>query len=64
LNLARVPMTAGALALALLRFPLIPLRILALIHWQALRLLWKRVPFHTHPTKTEPHDQPIAPARR
>jgi DUF1365 family protein len=64
LNLARVPMTAGALARALLRFPLIPLRIVALIHWQALKLLWKRVPFHTHPSKIEPHEQSVAPARR
>jgi DUF1365 family protein len=63
LNLSRVPMTAGTLARALLRFPLIPLRVLALIHWQALKLLWKRVPFHTHPSKIEPHEQP-APARR
>ncbi len=65
LNLERVPMTAGALARALLRFPLIPLQVVTLIHWQALRLLLKRVPFHTHPTKIEPtHEHPVAPARR
>ena len=64
LSLTRVPMTAGALARALLRFPLIPLRIVALIHWQALKLLWKRVPFHPHPSKIElPHEHPAA-ARR
>jgi DUF1365 family protein len=57
-------MTAGALARALLRFPLIPLRIVALIHWQALKLLWKRVPFHSHPSKIELPDEHAAPARR
>ncbi|MBC8026472.1 MAG: DUF1365 domain-containing protein [Steroidobacteraceae bacterium] len=65
LNLTRAPMTAGALARALLRFPLIPLQVVTLIHWQALKLLWKRVPFHTHPSKIEPtHEHPVATARR
>lgn len=65
LTLTRAPMTTGALARALLRFPLMPLRIVALIHWQALKLLWKRVPFHTHPSKIQlPHEHPVASARR
>lgn len=51
LNLARQEMTAGALARALLQFPLITLRVSALIYWQALKLLWKRAPFHAHPDK-------------
>jgi uncharacterized protein len=44
LNLRREPMTAGSLARALLRFPLITLKVSALIYWQALKLLVKRVP--------------------
>ena len=32
-----------------LRYPLQPLQVIALIHWQALRLLLKRVPFHHKP---------------
>jgi len=51
LNLRRQEMTAGAMARALLRFPLSSLRVVALIHWQALKLLIKRVPVHTHPDK-------------
>ncbi len=51
LNLRRQEMTAGAMARALLRFPLSTLRVVALIHWQALKLLLKRVPVHTHPDK-------------
>jgi DUF1365 family protein len=65
LNLTRAPMTSGALAHALLRFPLISLQVVALIHWQALKLLWKRVPFHSHPSKIEQtHEHPVATARR
>jgi DUF1365 family protein len=32
-------------------FPLITLKVSALIYWQALVLLCKRVRFHTHPDK-------------
>ena len=51
LNLRRQEMTAGAMALALIQFPLITVQVVTLIHWQALKLLWKRTPFHTHPSK-------------
>jgi uncharacterized protein len=55
LSLKRRPITGGALAGALARFPLIPLRVSALIYWQALKLWFKRVPFHAHPdTQTQP----------
>lgn len=40
------PLTRRAAALALLRFPLLGLGIVARIHWQALRLWLARVPFH------------------
>jgi DUF1365 family protein len=49
LNLNREPMTATTMARALLRFPLMTLQVVALIHWQALRLMLKRVPFHEKP---------------
>lgn len=49
LTLRRQPMTAASMAAVLLRFPLMTLRVVAAIHWQALRLWLKRVPVHTHP---------------
>ena len=33
----------------LIRYPLMPVRVVLLIHWQALRLWLKRVPFHRKP---------------
>ncbi len=45
----RCELTNGSLAKALLRYPLQPLQVTALIHWQALRLWLKRVPFHHKP---------------
>jgi len=53
LNLRRQPMTAGVMARALIHFPLITVKVSALIYWQALKLLCKRVPFHAHPAKRE-----------
>jgi uncharacterized protein len=47
LALQRAPISNGVL----LRFPLMTLGVIAAIHWQALRLWLKRVPFHTHPAK-------------
>lgn len=38
------PLTGAGLVLALLRHPLVTLRVITLIHWQALRLWLKRVP--------------------
>jgi DUF1365 family protein len=51
LQLRRAPLTGLQLAAALVRFPLMTLQVVALIHWQALRLFVKRVPIHTHPAK-------------
>ncbi|KAJ56241.1 cyclopropane-fatty-acyl-phospholipid synthase [Actibacterium mucosum KCTC 23349] len=46
----RRPLTNGALLGALLRRPLAPVRTIALIHWQALKLWAKGAPYKTRPT--------------
>ncbi|MGC3981079.1 MAG: DUF1365 domain-containing protein [Steroidobacteraceae bacterium] len=51
LNLQRQAITSASLARALISVPLVTLQVITLIHWQALKLLLKRVPIHTHPDK-------------
>jgi DUF1365 family protein len=51
LTLERREISTASLARALCGFPLITMQVIALIHWQALKLIIKRVPFHTHPDK-------------
>jgi cyclopropane-fatty-acyl-phospholipid synthase len=70
----RRPLTDAELARALILHPLMAQRVTGLIHWHALRLWLKRVPFHhlprfrpgegsvnTHPAQTTP---PAPPRRR
>jgi uncharacterized protein len=63
LNLARRPITGGALAFVLLRFPLSTARVLVAIHWQALLLWLKRVPVHAHPGLDSQRDKGLAHRR-
>ncbi len=44
-----VPLTSGRLARVAVTHPLMPLRTVVSIHWQAVKLLRKRVPFHRRP---------------
>jgi len=52
LVLDREEISAGSLARVLLAFPLMTLRIILAIHWQALKLWIKGAPVHDHPQKS------------
>ena len=49
LTLKERPVTPGELTRAIVKFPFLTLRIVIAIYWQALRLKWKKIPFHPHP---------------
>ena len=49
LRLRREPWSAASLRRALLRFPWVTAKVIAAIHWEALRLYCKKVPVFTHP---------------
>ena len=53
LTLRRLPLTNANLVRMLIRHPLMTQRTIGLIHWHALRLWLRRVPFHRH--------SPVAP---
>ena len=52
--LARKEISALSLASVLTRFPLMTLKIIAAIHWQAVKLWLKGAPVHDHPSKRVP----------
>ena len=53
LSMQQKPVNSFNLAIALIRFPLVTLKIIVAIHYQALRLWLKNVPFFPHPDKQE-----------
>jgi DUF1365 family protein len=61
-DLARRPLTDGALLRALVRFPLVTLKTIAMIHWHALHLWRRGARFHSHGAAQAAN--PGAPARR
>jgi len=57
LQLERRPWQARSLHRTLAAYPLMTLRVIAAIHWQALRLWLKKVSVFTHPRKLAPRNQ-------
>lgn len=57
LTLQRRPLDAGALARVLWRYPAMTARVIAAIHWQALRLWAKGNPVYDHPRPTGASDE-------
>jgi DUF1365 family protein len=49
LELSRRPWTARSIHSALMRYPLVTLKVIAAIHWEALKLYLKKVPVFTKP---------------
>jgi DUF1365 family protein len=69
LDARRVPLTTGNLTRAFLRYPLVTLKVIAGIHWEALKLWRKGAPYRTrgappaHPvTILAPDHEPMAVA--
>lgn len=54
LRLKRHELTAGRWLMNVARYPLVPPRILAGVHFEALRLWLKKAPFYPHPNKSTP----------
>jgi len=53
MKLALSPLDHRAMGQIPLRFPLVTLKVVTAIYWQAFRLWIKRIPFHSHPDSPE-----------
>ncbi len=47
------PLTDGRLGAAFVRYPLLTLKVMAMIHWQALKIWWRGGRFHPKPAPPE-----------
>jgi DUF1365 family protein len=53
LALRRREITRGFLTQVLIRYPVLTVKIIVMIYWQALRLILKKTPIFTHPKKRQ-----------
>lgn len=60
MTMQKKPITAAALAGVLLKFPLLTIKIIVAIYWQALRLWLKRCPVYDHPRKQRSGEEVVA----
>ena len=60
LELTRREISAGSLARALIAFPCMTATVIAGIYVQAIKLWFKRIPFHANPSRTAPHADDVA----
>lgn len=56
LTLERKPITGPALARVLCAYPLMTVKVIAAIYWQALKLWLRGAPFHSHPKHNTPKE--------
>ncbi len=61
LSLRRRELTPRAMTAVLVQYPWMTARVITAIHWQALRLWLKRVPFHSHPARVAARRQESRP---
>ncbi len=54
----RRPLTSGQLALSLLRYPFMTMKVVAGIHWEALKLWLKKATFYPHPDASASKEAP------
>ncbi len=60
LALQRREISKRSLTRVLLRYPVMTGKVVAMIYWQALRLIVKRTPFFTHPKKRKPFGERVS----
>ena len=53
LDLEQRPITSLNMARVLVQYPVVTMKVVAAIYYQALRLVLKRIPFYDHPENTE-----------
>ncbi|MDH3282614.1 MAG: DUF1365 domain-containing protein [Gammaproteobacteria bacterium] len=58
LRLRRRDMSSASLMLVLVQYPLMTIRVIGAIYYQALKLWFKGVPVHTHPDKSNSRPRP------